>query len=146
MLRLAHAAPARHHTLRGTHALPFATLCEQLGEVLGLSLVQAPAGELNVVDRMLQDRLAPFAPLFAAGTSPAPAPDAPSDLRDGLAALCAVRSGANGRAVRQVQLASKTLELLSGTLTYHDGGSGPVLVILNALGQSMHYWSRLLAL
>ncbi|RKH51067.1 alpha/beta hydrolase [Corallococcus llansteffanensis] len=139
---------------------PFARLCERVGAALGLDLVTvADTGELNAIDRQLHSRLEGVRAHFEAagfddtGGHPGPSagelglgPEAQSELfRSVREELDAARAERRARAAALfATLVPRTLARGDSTLTYFAAGSrGTPVVILNALGQGLFYWSRL---
>lgn len=165
MARLA----ARRDTLGGAYSIaapddtPFAEVCARAGFAYDLSLLAVEdAGEMNAVDRLFQSRLG--------GLDASPAP--PSDARDDAYRLAGLASESARldedeqtelmRAVRHSQDAARAaraesvaamraslertaIERGGSELIYHWLGAGETpVVLLNALGQGLHYWHRLM--
>lgn len=150
----------RRHDLVGPENIPFADLCERVGSAFDLSLLAVGSrAELNAVDRLFHERLDGFQSCFAPpGGTAAEAADFAPQLGpldgDALAAIFeavrrrqdAERAAWAGRvAALPVALERKIVEGDESGLTYYVGGSGsPPVVLLNALGQGLHYWHRLM--
>lgn len=135
-------------------------------EIYGLGLLTAgDRFELNAIDRNFNARLAGFQPCFAATverdwsetyrTAGYPAQSGILDAETQIHIFqenC--RSQDAAREARSQQLADlnarltrKTLVRNGFALSYYVGGTvGPVVVLLNALGQGLRYWYRLMDL
>jgi pimeloyl-ACP methyl ester carboxylesterase len=164
MLRI--AAPSSGHAagrydVRAPEPMAFQELCELVGKVQGLSLqVTSDRQALNAIDRALDERLGGFHAWLSPPGGPAPeAGPASEALRLDRGALVPLlqrifqrhqeaRAASRTRAAGLLgTLASRTLERAGSTLSYRVGGSGgTAVVVLNALGQGLHYWSRLMDL
>lgn len=146
--------------LAAPERIPFSTLCEEVGAAYGLKLRAVEnAQELTAIDRALQDRLAGFPAWLAAApdeswgraapSSEALGPDAPARLALFQAVRRELDAALNARKARAAKvfetLEKHTLDRGGSTLTYFTGGSGGTpLILLNALGQGLLYWQRLL--
>ncbi|RKH11044.1 alpha/beta fold hydrolase [Corallococcus sp. CA053C] len=160
LLRLARApdtASGRFHVI-APERVPFVELCERVGTAYGLSLLVVEDREaLNAIDRSFHERLGGFHDwLASSGVSvpenpPAEALPFDAEAQEPLfeailqgqdAARDDLRAQASGVVA---SLDRRTLDRGGASLTYYAGGGGGTpLVILNALGQGLHYWSRLL--
>jgi pimeloyl-ACP methyl ester carboxylesterase/nucleoside-diphosphate-sugar epimerase len=168
MLRIARGGGTLGHRydLVGPADVQFTDLCERMGAAYDLSLL-AVAGrdELNAVDRLFHERLDSFQAFFTSPGERAPDDDdagraadfaprlAPLDEDAQTALFQAVRRRQDAaRAARAGRIAAlpaalerKTVERDDSGLTYYASGSGsPPVVLLNALGQGLHYWYRLM--
>jgi pimeloyl-ACP methyl ester carboxylesterase len=142
----------------------FSDLCERLGVAYGLGLLSvADLISLNAIDRAFHERLAGLEECFAredlkpsgneglGGAVVSPEGGAFDEdeqialfellRRDQDEALAARRSRAAGLPAR---LSRKTITAYGSELNYYVGGKGDAVVILNALGQGLEYWYRLL--
>ncbi|NMO18468.1 alpha/beta hydrolase [Pyxidicoccus fallax] len=159
--RLWELARAAGTVSRGFHVtaserLPFTRLCEQLGAVYGMNLqATAERASLNAVDRGLQERLGGFQDGLTASGGEDPAFEEvrldgaarPGLLQEVRASQDAARAGQRARAATLFDtLGQRTVERGGSRLTYFAGGTGDVpLVLLNALGQGLFYWKRLMS-
>jgi pimeloyl-ACP methyl ester carboxylesterase len=142
----------------------FAALCERICIAYGLGLLAVEqAGDLNAIDRAFQERIGGFHRHLMKGTTEPCGTEAwqAADLspdggvldeeaqitlfetfrrnQDKVRAACRQRVAAvPGR------LTGKTILRGSSELSYVIGGQGPPVVILNALGQGLEYWYRLM--
>lgn len=139
-------------------------LCERLGVAYGLGLLCIEdSNSLNAIDRAFHDRLAGIERCFAGEDAKLPNPEAlaADALLEGAAfdedkqielftllrrdqdeALAACRAHA---AELPFRLRGKTVTANGSELNYYVGGStGEPVVVLNALGQGLEYWHRLL--
>lgn len=148
----------------GPENVLFSDLCERIGTAYDLSLLAvAEPQELNPIDQLFQERLdgfqsflsSPGESLAEAGRLAAPfaPPAAPLDADAQSALFRAVRRNQDvARARRAARVAAlpaslerKTIDRGGSGLTYNAGGSGsPAIVLINALGQGLHYWYRLM--
>jgi pimeloyl-ACP methyl ester carboxylesterase len=152
-----------HFKIASPAGTSLAAFCERVGIAYGLSLLGVPdATALNAIDRIFHERLAGLDRYFVKG------PDEPWDaglngasetLPDGLfeedeqialfeslrrdqdECLAACRRRAEELPDR---LTRHTLTAGGSELTYYAGGAGPAVVVLNALGQGLECWYRLL--
>ncbi|MFL6335720.1 MAG: alpha/beta fold hydrolase [Pyrinomonadaceae bacterium] len=146
-------------------SVSFTELCERAGAAYDLSLLPVESrGELNAVDLLFNERLAGFQAHLtpqeedsaavhacrAADFAPGPAP---FDAEGQFAFLRAIRDRQDeARAARDERVAgvpgSLERRVVNGDgsgPTYYVGGSGaPAVVLLNALGQGLFYWYRLI--
>ncbi|RKH05136.1 alpha/beta hydrolase [Corallococcus sp. CA053C] len=138
---------------------PFADLCARVGSVHGVRLLTVEQVDaLNAVDRTFHERLAGFQDLLTPPGAPG-AREPLSDLRlDAEAEVALFRNFRQGleaaRVTRRTRAAAllgslepRTLDRDGASLSYYAAGSargGPPLVVLNALGQGLQYWGRLL--
>jgi pimeloyl-ACP methyl ester carboxylesterase len=154
----------REYCIGSPENILLADLFDLIGEVydLGLLPVQDPQ-TLNAIDRSFQERLEEFRPGFA----PLPGLDfqdayraAGIDIRQALfneksqkALLKAIRHAQDMARVEWsqrtasllIRFEQKTIDRNGSELTYFTGGSsGTVLIFLNALGQGLKYWERLM--
>lgn len=132
-------------------------LCEWLGSTYGLSLLpEDPEEPLNVVDRIFDERLAGF---YRAGFSgdvgckaAIPALEAceePRAMEQLFTAVRRIQEQEQSETKERVAGVHEKLERVAFTskdaeLAYFVTGSGPPLVLLNALGQGLHYWYPLI--
>lgn len=142
----------------------FDALCERIGEAYSVGLLAADEDTpLNVVDRLLEARLCGFREYLTIGRSP---DCKESYLAAGIDLLSiafgeeeqitlfkAIREHQDAQRQERLQRAAalplalqrKTITRRGSDLTYFVGGShGSTVVFLNALGQEMHYWLRLM--
>ncbi|WP_426746467.1 alpha/beta hydrolase [Myxococcus faecalis] len=144
--------------------LPFAELCEHLGLEYGLSLLAVgPHESLAPVDRLFQLRLRDFErhlhvspprgseELYAfAGVEPRALTMEPRAWRSMFRAVRKAQDVAHAERRRRVDTLWSSLRRSTvavggdSELTCLSGGMGePPVVILNALGQGLRYWARL---
>jgi pimeloyl-ACP methyl ester carboxylesterase len=139
-------------------------LCERLGVAYGLGLLPVDDfASLNAIDRAFHERLAGIEECFAREEVNLPNPQASVGglslqdtafdedeqiplftllRRDQDEFLAARRAGA---AELPSRLGRKTVTAHGSDLNYYVGGStGDAVVVLNALGQGLEYWYRLL--
>lgn len=143
--------------------LPFAELCEHVARVQGLKLqVVEDRKALNAIDRDLHARLSGFHARLTPPRGPAAVPGNPFQdmLRLDTEALGALlqrihqrqqeaRAASRTRAASLFDtLAPRTVDRAGSPLPYRVAGStgGSAIVLLNALGQGLHYWGRLMDL
>lgn len=146
------------------HATPLKALAKLLGKLYSanLTLVQ-DRQQLNVIDRLLEQRFSALADVF---TAPMPAwaqdgshaagipvesllPDAATQQKIFSAVRQkqkADRKDRNQRAASVgAKLSARTIDKPGASLKYFVGGTeGPYLLVLNALGQGIEFWKRLL--
>jgi pimeloyl-ACP methyl ester carboxylesterase len=143
----------------------FADLCERLGLAYGLGLLPAhDTAELNAVDRSFHERVEGFYRYLAgrsvavsnsevyraAGISPenlAFAEDEQITLFESIRRAQDELLHARKQHAEELprRLIGKTIAASRGDLNYYVGGeTGPAVVVLNALGQGLEYWYRLL--
>jgi pimeloyl-ACP methyl ester carboxylesterase len=166
LLRIAGAPDtlAGRFRLVAPERIPFSRLCEEVGAAYALKLrTVETVHELNAVDRSLHERLAGFPDWLTVPGGAAPDESwgrpVPSPEELGLDASArqtlfqairreqdAALSTRKARAAKVFESLEKhTLDRGSSTLTYYTGGTGEVpLILLNALGQGLVYWQRLL--
>jgi pimeloyl-ACP methyl ester carboxylesterase len=146
-------------------SIPFAVLCENIGIAYGLSVLSVEDfNSLNAIDRSFHERLGDFHSNLKNGTTVLPNTDAyeAAGLEPGRAILdedtqialfeLICRSQDKALAARKRRVAELPGKLLHKTITtrglklnYYVGGStGTPLVVLNALGQGLEYWYRLI--
>jgi pimeloyl-ACP methyl ester carboxylesterase len=139
-------------------------LCERLGVAYGLGLLSVDDfASLNAIDRAFHERLAGLGKCFARQDGKLPNTQASVDdtslevapfdedeqielftllRQDQDEALAARRARA---AELPLRLSRKTVTAKGSELDYYVGGStGDAVVVLNALGQGLEYWYRLL--
>lgn len=143
---------------------PFANLCEHIGAAYGLGLlpVEDPA-ELNAVDRAFLERsgdlrdflvtrpdFADVEPYCAAGVLPQAGvfdDDAQVEMLESIrSSQDDVRATREQRTARlSLDLETKAIARNGSELVYFAGGTGgSTIVVLNALGQGIEFWSRLI--
>ena len=145
-------------------SVSFADLCERIGMVYGLSLLTTDNRQsLNVIDRLFHERLNGFHAHFmpsgkiACEEAYRAADFAPEDVLLNEEAQVALFEAilCNQNAIRDARreriagfpgsLEQKTINRGEFELTYYYGGSGEIpIILLNALGQGLHYWYRLI--
>jgi pimeloyl-ACP methyl ester carboxylesterase len=139
----------------------FSALCERLSVAYNLNIlpVEDP-GTLNAVDRAFRERVGRFQDYltanakFPAGQADAVAPnDAVFGEEDQIELLESIRRNQDSAAAARRQhianlpgrLTKKTIIRNGSELNYYVGGStGTVVVLMNALGQGLEYWYRLM--
>jgi pimeloyl-ACP methyl ester carboxylesterase len=134
----------------------FAEFCEQAGEAFGISLLAVDrAALLNPVDRLFQERLDRMAQAVPSGSTgfrdlvPADVAGPGDEAR--VAAMTRMRQRLDHlRAERNRRCASlfaelkpRTIEQWPGLSYWAAGEGGSPVVLINALGQGLVYWSRL---
>ena len=139
-------------------------LCERIGVAYGLGLLSVDDfNGLNAIDRTFHERLAGFEQCFAredvtlpnteAGTADALLEGAAFGEDEQIALFTLLRRDQDEalatRRARAAELSSnlsrKTVTASGSELNYYVGGSmGDAVVVLNALGQGLEYWYRLL--
>jgi pimeloyl-ACP methyl ester carboxylesterase len=142
--------------------IPFAALCEGISTAFNLSLLPVDdPSVLNAIDRAfserlecIQDYLAPGSEHFKAGQEVCiQAQDAEFREEDQVRYFDSVRQTLDRAAAARSQrvadlrdrLTRKTIARNASELDYCVGGStGDVIVLLNALGQGLEYWYRLI--
>jgi pimeloyl-ACP methyl ester carboxylesterase len=144
--------------------ISFTELCERIGMVYDLSLLAVDdRRSLNAIDRLFHVRLnglhANFMPpgQIACEETYLAADFAPEDARLDEEAQAALFEAIlrNQDAVRDARkerisafpgsLEQKTINIGEFELTYYSGGSGEIpIILLNALGQGLRYWYRLI--
>jgi pimeloyl-ACP methyl ester carboxylesterase len=166
MLRIARRPDTRgrRYNVVSLRDTSFTDLCERVGMVYGLSLLAVNDHQsLNAIDRLFQERLNGFHANFMAPEKITyeetyrHADFAPEDaLLDEEAQVALFEAILrNQNAVRDARrervaafpgsLEQKTINRGEFALTYYSGGSGDTpIILLNALGQGLHYWYRLL--
>ena len=166
MLRIAHRhrAEGQEYHIASPKPVPFSDLCERIGMVYGLSLLAVhKEAELNVIDRLLQSRVRELltdcakSQEFSVEDAYAAAQlDTSHGLFDESAQTetfqCVLRDldvDLSERRRRAADLASSLAKMTimrnDGALTYLSGGAaGPAILFLNALGQGLFYWYRLM--
>lgn len=164
MLAIAARAESGHFTIASPVSEPLADVLERAGNALGISLLLADERDpLTAIDELLAIRLGDFGPFL---TSPSRAPvedacaiggiapdslivdedaqtarfdayfDARSKERQGFLA----RTAAFPAAMRRMELDRGDTRLI-----YYAAGSGPhTIVLLNAFGQALDFWARLI--
>jgi pimeloyl-ACP methyl ester carboxylesterase len=143
---------------------PFSVLCEHISAVYGLSLlpVEDPA-QLNAVDRAFQQRAGQMQSYFetrpkipdikayvTAGLSPeAGVFDDEAQLVQ-LESICRSQDAVRAERERRTAdipaaLGKRTVTRDGSAVTYYAGGTaGSTVVLLNALGQGLEFWYRLI--
>lgn len=144
----------RSFPLSSENRVTFHGFCETVREVSGSSLLPAEeAEELSAVDLAFEARVnevSPLLNLLRTVDNPAGATVLSSAQTDGLRdlekALAAKRRGRDLRVSNMPDsLATITIEHKGYPLTYHAAGRGATpILLLSALGQSSHYWFRLI--
>jgi len=164
------ATLGRTYRLEAATEVSFVDLCEQLEMVYDLGLLAvAEDSAMNAIDRLFQDRLGAFShrlaragetlaeesgpPVVTAEQNPAEQDPAEQDPARHLRWLTAIQRRQAEALSRRRDRASRlfaTLEARTASrdgsdFTYYDTGQGEVpMVLLNALGQGLHYWCRLI--
>jgi pimeloyl-ACP methyl ester carboxylesterase len=145
-----------------THT-PLSVFCERVGIAYGLSLFTVPdATALNAIDRAFRGRLAGLDCYLAAGTAEAldtdghdaaeALLDVPFEEEEQIEFLESFRRGQDEYLMSSRRRAEELPERLTRRtvltrgleLAYYAGGTGPTVVVLNALGQGLECWYRLL--
>ena len=145
--------------------IPFAVLCENIGIAYGLSVLSVEDyNSFNAIDRCFHERLGDFQGKLKNGTAVLPNTDAYEAA--GLAPEKAIldedtqlamfelirRSQDKALAARKRRAAELPGKLLHKTVTtrglelnYYVGGfTGTPIIVLNAIGQGLEYWYRLI--
>jgi len=153
----------------GPQNIPFAALCENIGIAYGLSVLAVQDfNSLNAIDRIFHERLGNFYSDLTLKNGTAVLPDADAyevagiaperailDEDDQIALFELIRRGQDKELAackrRAAELPSKLLHKTITTrgleLNYYVGGfTGTPVVVLNALGQGLEYWYRLINL
>ena len=156
MLRIAQGDGRAGCHFRITRSVPVAELCDQVGQVYDVSLLAVEdRRELNAIDRLFNERLKPFQSHFVSGAQSSDQAYliANAEAQSELAFVRRFRSLQQlARKADHERLAhlsnmfeQKTITRDGSLLTYYAGGSvGPPLILLNAIGQGLHYWRRLM--
>jgi pimeloyl-ACP methyl ester carboxylesterase len=160
-LRCVAPAGAHYQGANGKNIF-FGQLCEWIGLACDLNLVSVnDRDELNAIDLMFTARTSALGHFFSISTHPDFQNECESarsilsfgDEESALAALTAIRQNLEANLNQRLLLASdlpaeilpKTIDRNGSTLTYFSGGSGTVpIVLINALGQGLRYWYRLI--
>lgn len=149
-----------HYRVASRQSTPLKNLTRLLGKVYGVGLtIVTDRQRLNAIDRLLEQRFSAVDDAFAC---PEPVADqdglrmaVPGSLLDDQALqkiFGAIRKmQQNNRAARKQRAASvfanlspRFIERPGGRLNYFVAGSqGPQVLILNALGQGLEFWSRI---
>jgi pimeloyl-ACP methyl ester carboxylesterase len=145
--------------------VPFAALCDCISVAFNMSLLPVDdPGVLNAIDRAFCERLECIQDYWAPGAAERPGMKTGQEVciqpQDGeLSEEAQVRYFESVRkaldqaaAVRSQRIADlpnrltrKTIARNASELTYSvNGSTGPVVVLLNALGQGLEYWYRLM--
>jgi len=152
------------YNIASPQSIPFADLCERIGMVYGLSLLAVDDRQsLNVIDRLFHERLNGFHAHFTQSkeiaceetyrvadfASEKVLLDEESQIILFENILCNQNSVRDARRERIAalpdSLEQKTINRGEFELTYYCGGSGEIpVILLNALGQRLHYWYRLI--
>ena len=140
----------------------FADFCEWVGTAYDMSFFPvADHRQLNAIDRILRDRLAWFWPYLGAGAQSADmsrhcdadAKVAAAEQERYQSVFAAARASQRARRATRNQrvnalltgLERRTISRNSEELNYFTTSSnGMPVVLLNALGQGLHYWLRLI--
>jgi pimeloyl-ACP methyl ester carboxylesterase len=148
--------------LTGELKIPFASFCDHISTVFNLSLLPvSDSGSLNAVDRLFQERVSFIHKCLGPANQQRSAKDchlghvANSEFGEEaqLEFLEAVKQNLDQAAAeRKKRIANlpatmicKTIQKSGAELSYYvAGSSGPVVLLLNALGQGLEYWYRLI--
>ena len=145
--------PGGVHNALAPSNLAVEKLVDQVGEAYDIPVTAvADRADLTAVDRLFEARLGAFAEFFTARTTFRPTarcgpesavtPELLRSLRR--AQDLAARAGARHVAETRMGARRRTIDVHGQPLTYEVcGGDGPVLVVLNALGQGPGFWYRL---
>jgi len=165
LIRIAQKEKRANFSIVSPQNIPFAVLCENIGIAYGLSVLSVKDFDsLNAIDRCFYERLGDFNGNFKNGTAVLPNTDAyeaacfaPEKAILDEAAQIALfesicRSQNEALAARKRQAAELPRKLLHKTITtrglelnyYVGGGTGAPIIVLNALGQDLEYWHRLI--
>ena len=143
--------------------ISFAQLCEWVGIAYDLNLMSVDdPDELNAIDRLFAERVAPLSRFFAPSSEGLVRKDCECvslesrfmDEEFAMAELRKIRSRQTAdmnrslarAAVLSAELRPKTVPVNEGELAYFTAGSqGIPVVMINALGQGLRYWSRLMS-
>jgi pimeloyl-ACP methyl ester carboxylesterase len=141
---------------------PLMAFCERVGIAYGLGLLGvSDTTALNAVDRIFHERMVGLERYFVkepAGTSNADTkaaatlPDLLFGEEEQITLLESLRRDQDEyltawrRRAQELpgRLARQTITAGGSELTYYAGGAGPAVVVLNALGQGLECWYRLL--
>ncbi len=154
----------KHYHVFSPENTSFADLSERIGMVYGLSLLAVEDRQSsNAIDRLFHERVNGFQVNFLTpekitceetyGDANFAPEEALLDEEAQVGLLEAIlRNQDAAREARRARIAAlpgsleqKTINRGEFELTYYSGGSGDVpIILLNALGQGLHYWYRLL--
>jgi pimeloyl-ACP methyl ester carboxylesterase len=143
---------------------PFSTLCENISIAYGLGLLPAEDfGALNAIDRAFHERVSGFYEHFTtdveipaaevyrvAGLSPESAKldeERQVELLEGIAESQTEMRAGREQSIAELKttLERQTILTSNSELTYFAGGTAsPAVVVLNALGQGLEFWYRLI--
>lgn len=156
-------AAGRSYRIVSRENISFDQLCEWVGIAYDLNLMSVDdPDELNAVDRLFAERVADLTRFFA------PLSEGPSredcecvslesrfmDEEFAIAELRKIRRRQTAEMDRSLaraaalsaELQPKTVPVNEGQLTYFTAGSkGTPVIMINALGQGLRYWSRLMS-
>ena len=145
-------------------SISFSTLCENISVAYGLGLLPTEDfGALNAIDRAFHERVKRFYDHFTAdlgipaaeayriaGVLPESAKldeEKQIEILDAIAQSQRKMRAAHEQRIAELAttLEEKTILANNSDLTYFAGGSaGPAVVVLNALGQGLEFWYRLI--
>lgn len=156
--------PVAEYEIAASGAISVADLCERIGDSYDLTMSPVGAAPVSgALDRLLADRLGPRHAMVSSLADEQPHaarrrvdtavmtidPDAFARVVDAARADGEQRRRRRDRRARAAieGLEPRTVAVAGGVLTYFAAGrSGPPLLLLNALGQGLEFWSRLIPL
>jgi pimeloyl-ACP methyl ester carboxylesterase len=151
MLEIAGRVDGGHHRIASPHSSNFAEVLERLGACCGISLLpEADAGALNGVDAVFATRLMEFETHLEPPAQPGQTMAGEDDPLAYVDLICdghrRHRECFTARvAALPAALSRHQVERGGHPLTYYSSGSGDsTVVLLNALGQGLHYWLPLI--
>ncbi len=158
MVRLARepGAPLDSINISAAQRIAICDLSEWLGSAYELSLLHAgPEGTLNAIDRIFNDRLTDFCRVVSGDSDSCDEQNSVFATLDEPRAIETFteirriheqeRHETQERVVRMLDQVERVTLISGGAeLTYFVAGRGTPLVLLNALGQGLHYWYRLI--
>lgn len=152
------ATVSREYWVRNVDSISFADLCDAISAAYEISVLPAVTREdLNAMDQAFHERIhgyerwfevpgseaATIVELTAEGITQAGWTDLFTAIREQQDVLRIVRDE-KAAAILET-FTAKTIDVDGEPLTYFVGGtSGPTVLILNALGQRLKYWYRLI--
>jgi pimeloyl-ACP methyl ester carboxylesterase len=151
------------HTITSSQDFPIKNIARILGKAYGAGItVVTDREQLNAIDRLLAERFTAIDPVFSGFSTAEPGREQETEWDTKLLAVdesslkklvaAAREQQLAERATREVcasnlvsQLAPRSIERPGGRLEYFVAGShGPHVLILNALGQRLKFWTRML--
>ena len=160
---LATASAPGHYRIMGSENVSFAQLCEWTGLAYDLNLMSVEDhDELNAIDKLFAERTQTLSEFFVSGSKSAVSNDngaislGSRFVNEELATaeLKKIRRGQSAAVEQKLaraaslfaELEPKRAPVSEGELTYFTSGSqGTPVVMINALGQGLRYWTRLMS-